>query len=452
MAKLLIFFIKLYDLLFFSFFSKKVNHPNQSKQLIHNQKNTSTVEPKLNVSLLGFETKDTDNINSRNKKIFSIIEVSKIEITDTLITVLKAQLCECFLESNHVSIKKLNQECFTLTLNKSALDKNELFIQKLHEVIVKSICLFDKSEVKRDLASSLKMGICDFNAGANQMMVYQLAQSALMISKNSEWLSYYCYSYNHTQTQLLALTSSDISDYIEKKRYILLFQPVFSIFNGDILQHEALIRIRHETLGLLNASQLLPNVKSQQQMQLLDKAIVTQVMNVINSEAGYQHVSINLYQTSWLDIAFFSWLIKVLICSKNHKNIILELSEIDLLNKENQLQHALHLVKSHNISLVLDKVEGAILDKKITQALFVKYNIKSFKLSYNLVHNINFDINKQKKVKEITSFAKDCFLPVFAVGIEQKLELDVLKKLGVVGAQGHYFSEPLQELSAFSKA
>jgi len=295
------------------------------------------------------------------------------------------------------------------------------------------------------------MGICDFNAGANQMMVYQLAQSALMISKNSEWLSYYCYSYNHTQTQLLALTSSDISDYIEKKRYILLFQPVFSIFNGDILQHEALIRIRHETLGLLNASQLLPNVKSQQQMQLLDKAIVTQVMNVISSEAGYQHVSINLYQPSWLDIAFFGWLIDIFICSKNHKNIILELSEMDLLNKETQLQHALHLVKKHNVSLVLDKVEGAILDKVITSDFFVKYNIKSFKLSYNLVHNINLDLQKQRKVKEITQFAKTYFLPVFAVGIEQKLELDILKSLGVVGAQGHYFSEPLQELSGFSK-
>jgi len=451
MAKLLIFFIKLYDLLFFRFFSKKVNHPNQDKQLVYNPKNISTAESKLNVSLLGFEKKDTNNIGSKNKKIFSIIEVSKIEITDTFFSVLKTQLFECFLENNPVSIKKLNEGSFTLTLTKSPLEKNELFLQRLHEVIAKSIFLFDKSNGKRDLTKSLKMGVCDFNAGANQMMVYQLAQSALMISKTSEWLSYYCYSYNHTQTQLLALTSSDISDYIEKKRYILLFQPVFSIFNGDILQHEAFIRIRHETLGLLNASQLLPNIKSQQQMQLLDKAIVTQVMNVINSEASYHHVSINLYQSSWLDITFFGWLIDELIYSKNHKSIILELSEIDLLNKENQLQHALHLVKQHNVSLVLDKVEGAILDNKRTSNIFVKYNIKSFKLSYNLVHNINLDIQKQRKVKEITQFAKEYFLPVFAVGIEQKLELDILKSLGVVGAQGHYFSEPLQELSAFSK-
>ena len=101
--------------------------------------------------------------------------------------------------------------------------------------------------------------------------------------------------------------------------------------------------------------------------------------------------------------------------------------------------------------MILDKVEGAIIKNNFNYDLFVKYNIKSFKLNYSLVQNIHSDINKQKKVKEIISFAKAHFLPVFATGIEQKLELDTLKNLGVLGAQGHYFSEPLQELSAFSK-
>jgi len=452
MARLIKFIIKLYkSLLFFSFFSKKENYNNQTPHLINSKKMTLIDEPKLNVSLLGVERKNTHIVDSKNKKAFVIIEVSQIKITQTFFTVLKTQLFNQFSEINRISIKKLNAVCFTLTLNKGASDRDDLFIQKLHEVILQSISLVDQNKAQQDLIKNVKMGMCDFSADANQMMVYQLAQSALMISKTSEWLSYYCYSYNHTQTQLLALTSNDISEYIEKKRYILLFQPVFSMFNGDILQHEALIRIRHETLGLLNASQLLPNIKSEKQMLLLDKAIVKQVINVIKSEGSYQQVSINLYQTSWHDIGFFQWLIDVFISSKSNKNIVLELAEVDLINKEIQLQHILHLLKQNNISLVLDKVEGAIIDKKVQHDLFVKYNIKSFKLSYNLVHNINFDVQKQKKIKEITHFAKGHFLPVFAVGIEKKLELDVLKKLGVVGAQGHYFSEPLQELSGFSK-
>lgn len=451
MAKLFEFIIKFYDLLFFKFLSKTVKQKKHPLKVFEKKIQGPVFESKLTVSLLGAQQANIQSLDSNNKKIFSIIEVSQIEITDAFFLILKTQLLKQFSKVNNVSIKKLNTVSFTLTLNKTPSDSEALFIQRLHEVILQCISLAGKNK-PHDLIKNLKMGVCDFNAGANQLMVYQLAQSALMISKTSEWLSYYRYSYNHTQTQLLALISTDISDYIAKKRYILLFQPVFSIFNGDILQHEALIRIRHETLGLLNASQLLPNVKSKKQMLLLDKAIVTQAMNVINSEAIYQHVSINLYQSSWLDMSFFQWFTDVLLRSQRRKNIILELSETDLINKEIQLQQALYLLKQHDISIILDKVEGAILDKKITPELFVKYNIKSFKLSYNLVHNINFDINKQKKVKEIIGFTKNSFLPVFAVGIEQKLELDVLKILGVVGAQGHYFSEPLQELSEFSKA
>ena len=450
MARLFEFFKKLYDLLFFKPLSKAAKQKKHPPRLFEKPISAPIAESKLTVSLLGAQQAKIQTIDSKSKKIFSIIEVSQIEITDAFFNIFKTQLLMCFSKVNNVSVKKLNRASFTLTLTKTSSESEALFIQNLHELILQSISLVQKNKTQ-DLIKYLKMGVCDFNAGANQLMVYQLAQSALMISKNSEWLSYYRYSYNHTQTQLLALTSSDISDYIAKKRYILLFQPVFSIFNGDILQHEALIRIRHETLGLLNASQLLPNVKSEDQVLLLDKAIVTQVVNVIDSESSYQHVSINLHQLSWLNLSFFEWLSDVLQGSKNCKNIILELSEIDLINKEIQLQQALNLLKKHDVSLVLDKVEGAILDKKITPNLFVKYNIKSLKLSYNLVHNINFDIDKQKKVKEITQFAKSCFLPVFAVGIEQKLELDVLKSLSVVGAQGHYFSEPLQEISAFSK-
>lgn len=452
MKRLVKFIKKLYEsLLFFSFFSKKAHYNKQTPYLINNQKVTVIEEPKLNVSLLGIEQSGIHLIDSKAKTAFVIIEVSQIEITYAFFTILKTELSEQFSEINKVSIKKINAVCFTLTFNKGPFDRGDLFIHRLHEVILQSIALANQNKIQQNLVKSIKMGMCDYSAGANQMMVYQLAQTALMISKTSEWLSYYCCSYHHTQTQLLALTSNDISAYIEKKRYILLFQPVFSMFNGDILQHEALIRIRHETLGLLNASQLLSNIKSKKQKLLLDKAIVTQVINVIKSEGSYQQVSINLYQTSWLDIGFFQWLIDVLIMSKSNKNIVLEIAEVDLINKETQLQHIFNLLNKNNISLVLDKVEGAIIDKLVKYDVFVKYNIKSLKLSYNLIHNIHFNIKKQEKVKEITHFAKSHFLPVFAVGVEQKLELDVLKNLGVVGAQGYYFSEALQELSAFSK-
>ena len=69
------------------------------------------------------------------------------------------------------------------------------------------------------------------------------------------------------------------------------------------------------------------------------------------------------------------------------------------------------------------------------------------KLSYELVHLVNEKSHNQKCIKEIVDAGKMLNLPVYAVGVETQKELIMLTKLGVAGAQGFYFSEPLQELT-----
>ncbi|SFD66180.1 EAL domain, c-di-GMP-specific phosphodiesterase class I (or its enzymatically inactive variant) [Pseudoalteromonas denitrificans DSM 6059] len=464
MARLLKFFAKLYKSLhFFRFFTEKIKSEKSEmtkREIPMPQLPRVAIndEPKLSASLLGVEVNKkylaTKTSVTTGKSLFVIVQSPQSNIDDEFLIKLKSDLKTNLTEVKQISIKILNTDSLTITLKQIKTVNVDLCIQKLHELLLDKtteIQMYNPDVIKNNVINSLKMGVCNYGFGADQMMVYQLAQSALMVSKSSEWLSYYCYSYNHTQTQLFALTPNDISDYIEKKRYILLFQPVFSLFNGDILQHEALLRVRHKTLGLLNAAQLLPAIKSEQQMLQLDQEIIEQVVKVIKTESSMHQISINIHQVNWLKRSFFNWLIELFEQTKMHKNIILEIAEADLLNIDNQLQQVLFLLKEYEVTLILDKVEGAIIDLGLEHDLFIKYNIKSLKLDYNLVHNINRNIEKQQKIKQITRFAKLYFLPVFAVGVEQKVELDMLKKLGVTGAQGHYFAEPLQELTAFSK-
>ncbi|WP_462170325.1 EAL domain-containing protein [Pseudoalteromonas xiamenensis] len=63
------------------------------------------------------------------------------------------------------------------------------------------------------------------------------------------------------------------------------------------------------------------------------------------------------------------------------------------------------------------------------------------------MHNIEVDLQRQRLVREIVTQAKLLKLPVFAIGVETHQTLLCLQKLGIKGAQGHYFSEPLQQFS-----
>ena len=81
-------------------------------------------------------------------------------------------------------------------------------------------------------------------------------------------------------------------------------------------------------------------------------------------------------------------------------------------------------------------------------AVLADYNqVCGLKLSYELIHLLNEKTQNQRQIKKIVEAANLLNLPVYAVGVETQKELFTLAKLGVVGAQGFYFSEPLQEFT-----
>ena len=62
------------------------------------------------------------------------------------------------------------------------------------------------------------------------------------------------------------------------------------------------------------------------------------------------------------------------------------------------------------------------------------------------MHSVDSSLAQQKVVRQIVKLGKQLGLPVYAVGVETQSELKCLQRLGVKGAQGYYFSEPLQQL------
>jgi EAL domain-containing protein (putative c-di-GMP-specific phosphodiesterase class I) len=91
---------------------------------------------------------------------------------------------------------------------------------------------------------------------------------------------------------------------------------------------------------------------------------------------------------------------------------------------------------------VLDQVSEPFSIKDLRQVNC----IKALKLAFDLVHNIDESMAQQKVVRQIVRQGKQLGLPVYAVGVETQTELQCLQRLGVKGAQGYYFSEPLQQL------
>ena len=163
----------------------------------------------------------------------------------------------------------------------------------------------------------------------------------------------------------------------------------------------------------------------------------------MHSESSALTVSVNLHPKNWFNTVFWEWLANQMAELKLNTKLQFEISEAEFFTYRESITNALNVIKKGHSHIVIDNVKSS---EKV--AMLVDYNqVCGLKLSYELVHLLNEKTQNQKKIKKIVEAASLLNLPVYAVGVETQKELLTLTKLGVVGAQGFYFSEPLQEFT-----
>ncbi len=351
----------------------------------------------------------------------------------------KLVIAKGFGELVNRSVKLLPSGGIAVTLNNVPATEIDKYTKRLHQVIYQA-CL----NYRRDLSrADIKIGVCNYRTGADQAVVYQLTKSALALAKQSAWQHIHRLPFGHTQSNMLADSKEHLFEYIKKKHFMLFFQPLFDLQTGDILQHEALIRIRHKSLGLLAARHFIPHMSSKKDVLLLDKTVILQVKKMLLNESGSLKVSINLHAMNWFNDEFWDWLNQQTDDFKCIDRLQFELSEDDYLKQHKKLSTQFECLEKLSAGIVIDNVRSS---EHLATYKGIN-NICSIKLALELIHNIDTSAQQQKIVKQIITKGAELNFPVYAVGVETQNELATLKNLGVIAAQGFYFAEPLQKLA-----
>jgi len=373
-------------------------------------------------------------INTASHNLFLLIECNCNFDKEVSLNVL---ITKKLSELKNVSVKILNTSYLAVTLPNVSISELDSYVEKIHQ----NVFLICQNHQKNMTHKNLKIGACDYRLGADQIAVYQLAKSALALSQNSLMQHFHRLALNYCQEK--PLSSKQVIENIKKNKFILFFQPLFELSSGEILQHEALIRVRHSHLGLLAARYFIKQVYSNQDALILDKAVITQVKKLMLSEPSGQTVSVNLHPKNWFNNVFWEWLPSQMAELKLSAKLQFEISEAEFFTHRKSITSALNIIKKSRSKIVIDNVKSS---EKV--AVLADYNqVCGLKLSYELIHLLNEKAQNQRRIKKIVEAANLLNLPVYAVGVETQKELFTLANLGVVGAQGFYFSEPLQEFT-----
>lgn len=237
---------------------------------------------------------------------------------------------------------------------------------------------------------------------------------------------------------------TELGNALREQRFLLSFQPVFSWHQNDIIQHEVLVRLQTSDDDNLAAAVFLPMAVNCGLTTQLDQYVLSKAARLCQVEQKHDvRCSVNLTVESILNQDFQHWLQQNLKLGQlQASQIALEIDEYHLIKHYKKLKPKLIHLQHEGFSLVIDHVG---LNINPCQYL-IELPIDAVKLHASVVRNIERQLEQQLFIRGLVASHQAKGVKVIATGVESEAEWQTLQKLGVSGAQGYFFSQPLTEL------
>jgi EAL domain-containing protein (putative c-di-GMP-specific phosphodiesterase class I) len=231
----------------------------------------------------------------------------------------------------------------------------------------------------------------------------------------------------------------DIKTIIEQKAISTVFQPIFNIQQQSITGYEALTR------GPEGSPLYSPDVLFQHATQA---GLLSELEILCRDKAIKRFAELNLTGKLFLNIS------PLVLLNKNHpqgetikfveqaglncQQVVIELSEKYPFPNNDTLRHALDKYRQFGFNVAIDDLGAGYSGLKLWSQLLP--NI--VKIDRYFVENCHGDRFKQKFLQAIFDLATAANAEVVVEGIECREEFELLKKLGMVHAQGFYLARP----------
>ena len=236
-------------------------------------------------------------------------------------------------------------------------------------------------------------------------------------------------------------TKAKLRRAIHRKEFTICYQPIINIQNGQILGFEALSRWRRNT-QVLPPSQFIDEILHYQLGQMLDEnafSIVRNDRKRMEPHEGFKDtfISINCCQQTFNNLAKDPPRTSITLTEKEKKYIVLELLEDIVFSKSTQ--ERIQTMYQHNIIFAIDDFGTGY-----SNVAFIR-NFENLKIKIDRAF-VPVDMENMKERIIIEAFVKmfvDQGLRLIVEGVETQAQCRYLKKLGIAGVQGFYFSMPM---------
>jgi diguanylate cyclase (GGDEF)-like protein len=298
----------------------------------------------------------------------------------------------------------------------------------------------------KELTIGASIGIAHNTAGIDVDALLRNADVAMYTAKNGGRGRYELYAHEMGDAVIRRIElEHDLHSAVENDELVLHYQPLVSLATGRITGFEALLRWQHPVHGLLSPIAFMELAEESGAIVRMGSWVLRTACTQAQAWVDrYPHhpftLSVNLSPSQLFEPGIVDEVISVLAETKfSPANLVLELTEDVMLKEGPDTMERLELLKSLGLQLAIDDFGTGYSSLSYLRKLPVDI-LKIDKLFVDGIANRETD---SAFASAIIRMADTLHLETVAEGVEDAEQVEKLRSLGCLSAQGYHFAKPL---------
>jgi len=295
------------------------------------------------------------------------------------------------------------------------------------------------------ISASMGISLYPFD-GNNPLMLLRNADIAMYRAKEQGRNSY---QYFTPDMKTSALKQIELENHLrralERKEFVVYYQPQFDISTGTVVGMEALIRWNRKGKGIISPDVFIPLAEETGMIISIGEWVLRQAckQNKEWQDAGFPplRVSVNLSARQFLQRDLVKNVKKILEeTGLEAKYLELEITESVAMKNETHVIDTLHRLKDLGIEISFDDFGTGYSSLNYLK----KYPIHTLKIDRSFIKDIPANHEDAAIATSIIAIAKSLNMEVIAEGVETENQKNFLLKSGCKIMQGYLFGKPME--------
>ena len=251
------------------------------------------------------------------------------------------------------------------------------------------------------------------------------------------------------------LLANGLRHALERQELQLHYQPQLSLQDGRVVGVEALLRWKHQEMGVVSPAEFIPIAESTGQIIAIGEWVlrtaIAQVKAWMDCGMPKMMLSVNLSPVQFRQKNLPDSIEHILNEFKLPHNLLeLELTEAAAMDNTQAAVDMMRKLHKHDICMTIDDFGTGYSNLGYLK----QFKVYKLKIDQTFIRDINIDPGDRAIVTAIINMASSLGLKTIAEGVETQEQLEFLQAQGCDEAQGYYFSKPLpaEEIEEFVKS